>query len=255
MRFRRMRYAIWLPLAAKAVACLGVAGGAKPLAPTAKMASASPLTMITAYADGSLRRAPPAAAFLARSLALRFGLQSSAGPRTAVSTRESRSGRTSRSSSRPNLPRAGPGCDSTSARGRAVLVLCGPVAAFADRPKRKTQRYLHLPRPPQPPLILLDGFRRPRRRQVQHPLVPHVPRELHRDALRGVGRRPPRERPVAPRRPLVFRQSRLAAAPRFAAQGRRGLLDGPAEVPGHLCADQPVSRVVREPHRHAVEQI
>ena len=35
----------------------------------------------------------------------------------------------------------------------------------------------------------------------------------------------------------------------------RGLLDGAAEVPGHLCADQPVSRVVREPHRHAVEQI
>ena len=139
MRFRRMRYAIWLPLAAKAVACLGVAGGAKPLAPTAKMASASPLTMITAYADGSLRRAPPAAAFLARSLALRFGLQSSAGPRTAVSTRESRSGRTSRSSSRPNLPRAGPGCDSTSARGRAVLVLCGPVAAFADRREKNTK--------------------------------------------------------------------------------------------------------------------
>ena len=120
--------------------------------------------------------------------------------------------------------------------GAAAVPICpGPVRA-AIRPRRgaarywscavlwpplptaegKTQRYLHLPRPPQPPLILLDGFRRPRRTQVQHPLVPHVPGELRRDALRGFRRRPARERPVAPRRPLVLGERRLAAAPRFA---------------------------------------
>ena len=47
MRFRRMRYAIWLPLAAKAVACLGAAGATKPLAPTAKAARMAVLSMIT----------------------------------------------------------------------------------------------------------------------------------------------------------------------------------------------------------------
>ena len=47
MRFRRMRYAIWLPLAAKAVACLGAAGATKPLAPTAKAAIMAVLSMIT----------------------------------------------------------------------------------------------------------------------------------------------------------------------------------------------------------------
>ena len=47
MRFRRMRYAIWLPLAAKAVACLGAAGATNPLAPTAKAARMAVLSMIT----------------------------------------------------------------------------------------------------------------------------------------------------------------------------------------------------------------
>ena len=37
-----IRYAIWLPLAANAVACLGVAGATKPLAPTARSARATP---------------------------------------------------------------------------------------------------------------------------------------------------------------------------------------------------------------------
>ena len=40
-----MRYAIWLPLAAKAVACLGAAGATKPLAATAKIANATARNM------------------------------------------------------------------------------------------------------------------------------------------------------------------------------------------------------------------
>ena len=57
MRFRRMRYAIWLPLAAKAVACLGAAGATKPLAATANKANARLRNMFRdAVAAGQSRR-------------------------------------------------------------------------------------------------------------------------------------------------------------------------------------------------------
>ena len=71
MRFRRMRYAIWLPLAAKAVACLGVAGATKPLAATAKMARETALSMVLSNAGRSFAPRALRAALNAVSLSRR----------------------------------------------------------------------------------------------------------------------------------------------------------------------------------------
>ena len=70
MRFRRMRYAIWLPLAAKAVACLGAAGATKPLAAAAKSARVRALIILEMLGRLHVASAPAAASFSALALLL-----------------------------------------------------------------------------------------------------------------------------------------------------------------------------------------
>ena len=144
MRFRRMRYAIWLPLAAKAVACLGAAGATKPLAPTAKMARHAFLSMVT-----------DATAACCAALALRGGvLCARLSCSECVRVRESRlrrravaHGTPSRSSRRPESPRVRPSCRvdfrGPRPRGTGLVRSCGR--------RRRARAFTYILTPPPPP--------------------------------------------------------------------------------------------------------